>query len=105
MNRLDGDHLNGGLSKGHKPCIGFLNICSLYNKQLFLLDLIRSYSVNIMCVNETWLSSDVRTSELFFDHFTVCCIDFNRTRSGLLTSISTWQCNDLEKQQCIKLIF
>lgn len=59
-----------------------LNICSLYNKQHYLFDLINNTNSNVICLNETWLNCKIPSNELIFNGFNVVLLDRNAKRGG-----------------------
>ena len=59
-----------------------LNICSLYNKQHYLFDLINNTNSNVICLNETWLNCKIPSNELIFNGFNVVRLDRNAKRGG-----------------------
>ena len=49
--------------------LGVLNICSMYHKQIDLLNLMQERNISIMCLTETWLNDSINNKELFFEDY------------------------------------
>ena len=48
--------------------IGHINVNHLYNKMIDINYILQTYNPCILTINETWLNSNIHTSELFIDN-------------------------------------
>lgn len=65
-------------------CLKFahINICSIFQKTVDLLFLFKNLKSDIISINETWLSSSIPNSSLFFDGFKIFRLDRFLKRGG-----------------------
>ena len=68
--------------KHGKLRICFVNICSLYNKISDLNHILKSQDVDIACVVESWLNSDISNSELLIFGYKVFRLDRTAKKGG-----------------------
>ena len=71
----------------HKPkgiIISLLNICSLFNKTLSLLNFIEKNDINIMALNETWLSDHITNASLFIPNYKFFRVDRPSRGGGIM---------------------
>jgi len=55
---------------------------SLYNKCSDVIDIYRSQNISVFCLTETWLSSNIRSSEFLFEGYTTHRIDRDYGNGG-----------------------
>ena len=68
----------------------YTNANSLYNKMTELMVLSETHDVQIICVTESWLNSDIVDAEVSIPNFNLFRADRpNDTRFGDLLSLST----------------
>ena len=68
----------------------YTNANSLYNKMTELMVLSETHDVQIICVTESWLNSDIVDAEVSIPNFNLFRADRpNNTRFGDLLSLST----------------
>jgi exonuclease III len=76
INKVGGQHRSKGIN------IGFLNIQSLYHKLSDLKFFLSAFSIDILCIAETWLTSEIQNSELFMNNYVIHRIDRQNKRGG-----------------------
>ena len=69
-----------------------INICSLYNKASSILSYIIQFKLQIVCLNETWLSSSLPTAMLHFPGFRIHRLDRPSHGGGVMILVSN-KCN------------
>ena len=62
--------------------LGVLNICSMYHKQIDLLNLMQERNISIMCLTETWLNDSINSKELIFEDYEFFRSDRESKRGG-----------------------
>ena len=91
------------ICKSRSLSILYYNARSLLPKFSELQLIAETYSPNIICITETWLSSDIQDQELFIPGYQLIRLDRNRHGGGVLMFITTHLsfsilpgCEDLE---------
>ena len=59
-----------------------LNICSIPNKLLFVYANLRDNAIDILSINETWLTSAISNSSLLFSDYQFFRLDRNYSHGG-----------------------
>ena len=76
----DIEQIRHSFGKGLK--VGLLNINRLLPKLDQLNSTVKTLGLNVLCVNETWLNSEIDTSEIHFDGYNVIRLDRNASNSN-----------------------
>ena len=79
-------------SDGFKFCL--LNVCSMFNKINYILDVFYQYNLSFMCLAETWLNDNITNQEFYLSNLRFLRLDryFNKGGGLFVIFQPTYEC-------------